>query len=94
MRICFKVLLFPVQAGLFLLMLPCKFLCYFTTMMLSILSFITFGVALLVKVMFGEMGEGVRLLFASYLVSPFGVPMIATLSIAIIDDICERIRVI
>ncbi|MHB8130809.1 MAG: CD1845 family protein [Mobilitalea sp.] len=94
MRILLKIILFPVHIALSLVLLPCKFVCLFGTMILSILSFLIFTVALLTIVLLGESQEGIRILILAFLISPFGLPMAATWLIGVVDGVSERIRTI
>ena len=94
MRILLKLILFPVHIALSLVLLPCKFVCLFGTMILSILSFLIFTVALLTMVLLGETQEGIRMLILSFLISPYGIPLAVSWFIGLIDGISERIRAI
>ena len=94
MRIILKIILFPVSLALTLLLLPCKFVCLFWTMLLSIISFVIFTVALLTMLFFGETGEGFKMMFLAFLISPYGIPMVASWLIGVVDGIRERIRLI
>lgn len=94
MRILLKIVLFPVSVALSLILLPCKFICLFGTMLLSILSFTIFTVALLTMLFFREMGEGFRMMFLAYLISPYGIPLAASWLIGLFDGISERMRMI
>ena len=81
MRILLKIVLFPVSVAS-LVLLPCKFMCLFGTMLLSVLSFIIFTVALL------------TMMFLAYLISPYGIPLAASWLIGVVDSISERMRMI
>jgi len=80
MRILFKILLFPVELVLGIVVAVCRFLCYFSSALLSILSFLIFGLALALLI-FGEADkiEFLKMLVFSFLISPFGLPALALL---------------
>lgn len=94
MRILLKILLFPITLTLSVIVLVCQFLCVFSTMLLSILAFLLFVLALAIMVLLGEVGEGLKTLLAAYLISPYGVPMLATWLIGTMDRINEQLKAI
>lgn len=94
MRILLKILLFPITLTLSVIVLVCQFLCVFSTMLLSILAFLLFVLALAIMVLLGEVGEGLKALLAAYLISPYGVPMLAAWLIAAVDRINEQLKAI
>lgn len=89
-----KIVLFTVSVESTLLLLPCKFVCLFGTMLLSKISFPIFTVALLTMLFFGETGEGFKMMFLAFMISPYGIPMVASWLIGVVDGIRERIRLI
>lgn len=91
MRIILKILLFPVHVLLSLALLPCKFVCLFGTMMLSVISFFLFVIALVGMLLLGDIREGLNILFLAYLISPYGLPIIASGLIGLVDGINEKI---
>ena len=92
MRILLKILLFPITLILSVIVLVCKFLCVFSSMLLSILAFILFVLALAIMMLLGEVGEGLKGLLAAYLISPYGVPMLASWLIGTVDGLNERLK--
>ena len=94
MRIILKIFLFPVWVSLSLLLLPCKFLCYFGTALLSIFSFLLFSLSLLGIFVLGDVGRGIQVLFLSSLISPYGIPLVIGGLIELVDGISERLRAI
>lgn len=92
MRILLKILLFPITLTLSVIVLVCQFLCVFSTMLLSILAFLLFVLALAIMVLLGEVGEGLKALLAAYLISPYGVPMLATWLIGTVGGLNERLK--
>lgn len=94
MRILLKILLFPITLALSIIVLVCEFLCVFSTMLLSILAFLMFVLALAIMILLGEVGEGLKALLAAYLISPYGVPMLAAWLIGAVGGINERLKAI
>ena len=94
MRILLKILLFPITLALSIIVLVCEFLCVFSTMLLSILAFLMFVLALAIMILLGEVGEGLKALLAAYLISPYGVPMLAAWLIGTVGGINERLKAI
>lgn len=92
MRILLKILLFPITLVLSAIVLVCQFLCVFSSMLLSILAFVLFILALAIMVLLGEVGEGLKALLAAYLISPYGVPMFAAWLIGTVDRLNERLK--
>ena len=94
MRILLKILLFPITLALSIIVLACEFHCVFSTMLLSILAFLMFVLALAIMILLGEVGEGLKALLAAYLISPYGVPMLAAWLIGAVGGINERLKAI
>lgn len=69
-------------------------MCLFGTTVLSLISYVIFIVATLTMLFFGEIGEGVRMMFLAFLISPYGIPMVASGMIGVIDGISKRMRLI
>ena len=94
MRILLKIVLFHITLALSIIVLVCEFLCVFSTMLLSILAFLMFVLALAIMILLGEVGEGLKALLAAYLISPYGVPMLAAWLIGAVGGINERLKAI
>lgn len=92
MRILLKILLFPVTLSLSIILLVCQFLCVFSSMLLSVLAFLLFVLALAIMVLLGEVGEGLKTLLAAYLISPYGVPMFAAWLVDAVDGLNQRLK--
>ena len=92
--ILLKILLFPITLVLSVIVLVCEFLCVFSTMLLSVLALLLFVLALAIMVLIGEVGEGLKALLAAYLISPYGVPMLAAWLIGAVGGINERLKAI
>jgi len=61
-------------------------------MLLSILAFILFVLALAIMVLLGKVGEGLKGLLIAYLISPYGVFMLAAWLIGTVDGLNERLK--
>lgn len=94
MLILLKILLFPITFVLSVIVLVCEFLCVFSTMLLSVLAFLLFVLALAIMVLIGEVGEGSKALLVAYLISPYGIPMLATWLIGKVDGLNDRLKAI
>lgn len=94
MRILLKILLFPITLALSIIVLVCQFLCVFSSVLLSILAFLFFVLGLAIMVLIGEVGEGLKALLVAYLISPYGLPMLAAWLIGAADGINERLKAI
>ena len=92
MRIILKILLFPVTLSLTIILLICEFICMFGTMLLSILSLLLFTLALATMILLREKQDGLRAMVLAYLVSPYGIPMLAAWIIGSVGQINERLK--
>jgi len=94
MRILLKILLFPITLILTVILLICEFICMFGTMLLSILALILFALALGTMIFLGEVQDGFKIVLLSYLISPYGIPLLASWLIGKIGQMNERIKAI
>jgi len=92
MRILLKILLFPITLMVSIILLVCQFVCIFSSMLLSILAFVLFALGLASMVFLGDAKQGLTALFIAFLLSPYGLPMIAARLINTIGGINERIK--
>jgi hypothetical protein len=63
-------------------------------MLFSILALLLFTLALGIMIFLGETQEGIKTLVLAYIISPYGVPMLAAWMIGKIGQINERIKAI
>lgn len=94
MRILLKIVLFPITLLLTVILLICEFICLFGTLLLSILALLLFTLALGIMIFLGEAQEGIKVLVFSYLISPYGFPMLAAWIIGKIGQINERLKAV
>lgn len=92
MRILLKIFLFPVTLLVSIILLVCQFICVFSSMLLSILAFFLFTIGLATMLLLGETNEGLKVLFIAYLISPYGIPMLAAWFLGTIGGINERLK--
>lgn len=94
MRWIIKILLFPVVLLLTVLVAVCRFICTFSTVLLSILAFIIFAIALGTMILFGQFSEGLKIMVLAWLVSPYGIPLIASFLVELVDSLNSKLKVI
>lgn len=92
MRILLKIFLFPITLLLTVILLICEFICLFGTALLSILAFVMFVLALAFIIFLGETQDGIKALVLAYLISPYGVPMLAAWVIRRLGGVNERLK--
>jgi hypothetical protein len=63
-------------------------------MILSILAFVIFAVALCTMILLGEFWEGVKIVALAWLISPYGIPLFASFLIELVDGLNSRIKAI
>ena len=87
MRLILKVLLFPVVMVLTIFVAICRFLCTFSAVLLSIIAFIIFALALATMLFLHDMSNGLKVLVLAWLISPFGIPLLASWLVEKVDDL-------
>lgn len=92
MRILLKILLFPITLLLTVILLICEFICMFGTMLLSILALLMFILALGIMIFLGEMQDGLKAMVLAYLISPYGIPLLATWLVGKLKVVNERLK--
>ena len=92
MRILLKIVLFPITLMVSIILLVCQFICVFSSMLLSILAFILFALGLATILLLGETKQGISALFIAFLISPYGIPMLAAWLIGTVGGINERLK--
>ena len=92
MRVVLKILLFPVTLALSLVVAACRIACQLSGMVLGMLALVIFVTGLGTMVLLGDFGEGLGILGLAYLVSPFGVPLIATFLVELLGVANEALK--
>ena len=94
MRILLKIILFPITLILTVILLVCELIWLFGTMLLSILAFVVFVLALAIIIFLGKTQDGIMAPVLAYLISPYGVPMLASWLIGKIGQVNEWVKAI
>jgi hypothetical protein len=94
MRLILKILLFPVVLVLTIFVAICRFLCAFSTVLLSIFALILFALALATMIFLHDMSNGLKVLVLSWLISPFGIPLFASWLVEKADDLNCRLKAV
>ena len=94
MRILLKTLLFPITPILTIILLICEFICMFGTMLLSILALLLFVLALATMIFLKDVQDGLKAMVLAYLISPFGIPILASWLLGKIGQVNERLKAI
>ena len=94
MRWIFKVLLFPIIMVLTVFVAVCRFVCAFSTALLSIIAFVIFLVAIGTMILLGEFIESLKIVFLAWLISPYGIPLFASWLVEKVDDLNCRLKAI
>ena len=63
-------------------------------MLLSILAFILFTLGFAAMVFLGDTNEGLKAMFIAYLISPYGIPLLAAWLLGTMGGINERLKAI
>lgn len=92
MRILLKILLFPITLILTVLILFFDFICLLSTVVLSILSFVVFMIALGTIFILKETSEGIKYIVLAYLISPYGIPLFAAWLIAKVEGLNDMLK--
>ena len=94
MKWIFKILLFPVVVILTVFVAACRFLCTFSTVLLSIVAFVIFAIALGTMILLGDFGEGVKITALAWLISPYGIPLFTSFLVDLVDGLNSRLKAI
>lgn len=94
MRLMLKILLFPIILLLTIFVAACRFLCTFSTMILEIIAFVIFAIALGTMILLGEFWEGVKIVVLAWLISPYGIPLFASFLVELVDGLNSRLKAI
>ena len=92
MRVVLKILLFPVTLVLSLVVAACRLACQLSGMVLGMLALVIFITGLGTMVLLGDVKEGLGILGLAFLVSPFGVPLIATFLVELLGVVNEALK--
>lgn len=94
MRWIFKILLFPLVVALTVFVAACRFLCVFSTMLLSVPAFVIFAIALGTMILLGQFSDGLKIVVLAWLISPYGIPLFASFLVKLVDELNSRLKAI
>ena len=94
MRLILKILLFPVVLVLTIFVAICRFLCTFSTVLLSIIAFILFALAFATMIFLHDMPNGLKVLVLAWLISPFGIPLFTSWLVEKVDDLNGKLKAV
>ena len=93
-RFLIKLFLFPITLALTILVAACRLLCQLSTMVLGIVAFVCFAIALGPMVLLQDFPEGLRLMGLAWLISPFGLPLIAAFLVELLGVFNDSLKAI
>ena len=94
MRFIIKLFLFPITFALTILVVACRLLCQLSTMLLGVLAFVVFAIALGTMVLLQDFPEGLRIMGLAWLISPFGLPLIAAFLVELLGIFNDSLKAI
>jgi hypothetical protein len=94
MRVIVKILLFPVVLLLTIFVVVCRFLCHFSTILLSIAAFLFFLFALGTMILLKDVRGGIEMMVFAFLISSFGIPLFASWLVKKVYDLNSLIKTI
>ena len=94
MRLILKILLLPVVFILTVFVAACRFLCTFSTILLSIMAFVTFAIALGTMLLLQDGTGGLKIMILAWLISPYGIPLFASWLVEKVNNLNGRLKVI
>lgn len=92
MRLILKILLFPVVLILTIFVAVCRFLCAFSTVLLSIAAFVIFAIALGMMILLQDVPTGLKIMVLAWLISPYGIPLFASWLVEKVNDLNGRLK--
>ncbi len=92
MKVILRILLFPVRLVLSLIVTIGRLVCQLSGTVLGVLAFVIFAIALGVMIILQDFHEGVRIIGLAFLVSPLGIPLIATFMVELLGVFNERLK--
>ena len=95
MRIILKILLFPVTLVLSIIVAICRLLCIISGTVLGIAAFAILLVAIGTVVLLGEpLMTGLGIAGLAWLISPIGLPLIATFLVELVGGLNDMLKAI
>ena len=95
MKVLLKILLFPITMLLSLIVFVCRILCAVSGTVLMLLSMLILAIAIgMVVVVGAPLMEGLKIAGLAYLISPFGIPFIATALVEVLGGFNKMLKTI
>lgn len=95
MRILLKVLLFPMTLALTILVAVLRLLCQISGAILTIVAVLILAIAIGTVVVLGEpLWTGVKIAGLAWLISPYGLPLVATFIVEAIGGVNELLKAV
>lgn len=95
MKLLLKILLLPITLSLSIIVALGRLLGHISSAVLNIIAFITLVVAFLTVVMLGEpIRTGLNLAAFAWLISSFGLPLVATFLVELLGVLKDKIKAI
>ncbi len=92
MRIIRKILFFPITLALSIVVAILRLLCQMSSIVLALISMLILAIGLCTIVLMQNTSEGFGILGLAFLVSPFGIPLIATLLVELLGGFNELLK--
>ena len=95
MRVLLKILLFPVTLALSMIVGVCRLACVLSGTVLTLLALVIFAIAIGTVAIVGEpLITGLKVAGLSWLISPFGLPLIATFLVELLGGFNDMLKAI
>lgn len=91
MRIILKLLLFPMTLALTIIVSFRRFLCLFSGALLNVVAFVIFCIAVGTMVIVGQpIWTGLKIAMIAWFISSFGLPMLSSFFVKLVDAFNDR----
>lgn len=95
MRVLLKILLFPITLALSILVGALRLACLISGTVLTLLAFVILVIAIGTVTIVGHpLIEGLKITGLAWLISPFGLPLIATFLVEVLGGFNEALKAI
>lgn len=93
MRITLKILLFPITLVLTILVSFGRFLCLFSGALLNVVAFVIFCIAICTVILLGQpIWTGLKIAALGWLISSFGLPMLVSFLVELVDVFNDKLK--
>ena len=95
MKIILKILLFPVTLALTIIVAVCRLLCIVSVTVLGIVAFVILLIGIGTVVLLGEpFMTGLKIAGLAWLISPLGLPLVATFIVELLGGFKDMLKAI